>query len=51
MQVIRELFEAVVSKDPPYGVPHYPQSRAHYAMDFMLKWDTASNGMYIYYNL
>ncbi|KAF6032835.1 TTLL12 [Bugula neritina] len=44
LQCIRELLEAVSSKDPPFGMPSYPQSRAHYALDFMIKWDVNSNG-------
>ncbi|XP_067947281.1 tubulin--tyrosine ligase-like protein 12 [Watersipora subatra] len=44
MQCLKELFEAATSKDPPYGVPNYGQSRALYAIDIMLKWDTDSKG-------
>jgi len=47
LQCIRELLEAVSSKDPPFGMPSYPQSRAHYALDFMIKWDVNSNGKFL----
>ncbi|XP_032804901.2 tubulin--tyrosine ligase-like protein 12 isoform X1 [Petromyzon marinus] len=39
-----ELFQAAVIKPAPYGIGHYPQSRAFYAIDLMLKWDTDANG-------
>lgn len=45
MQCILELFEAVISREPPYGLPHYPQSRAHYGVDIILKWDTDAQGI------
>ena len=44
MQCLKELFEAASSKDAPYGIPNYPQARAFYAVDLMLKWDTDSEG-------
>ena len=44
MQCVRELFEAAVSKDPPFGIGKSALSRAHYAMDFMIKWDTDASG-------
>lgn len=37
--MFRETFEAAVSKDPPAGIGHSPQSRAMYAADLMLSWD------------
>ncbi|KAE8281564.1 Tubulin--tyrosine ligase-like protein 12 [Larimichthys crocea] len=40
----RELFEAASSRPAPYGICHYPSSRAIYAVDLMLKWSTGQNG-------
>lgn len=42
--MIRELFEAAVSKPPPMGIGHNPQSRALYAIDLLLKWDDTNEG-------
>uniref|UniRef100_A0A803K6H5 Tubulin tyrosine ligase-like 12 n=1 Tax=Xenopus tropicalis TaxID=8364 RepID=A0A803K6H5_XENTR len=40
----RELFEAAASKPAPYGICNYPSSRAMYAIDLMLKWETDTEG-------
>ncbi|TKS91012.1 Tubulin--tyrosine ligase-like protein 12 [Collichthys lucidus] len=40
----RELFEAASSRPAPYGICHYPSSRAIYAVDLMLKWTTGQYG-------
>ncbi|XP_022084894.1 tubulin--tyrosine ligase-like protein 12 isoform X1 [Acanthaster planci] len=42
--MIQEFFQAAVSKPPPRGITHCPWSRAMYALDIMLKWDTDSAG-------
>ncbi|XP_038067385.1 tubulin--tyrosine ligase-like protein 12 [Patiria miniata] len=42
--MIREFFQAAVSKPPPRGITHCPWSRAVYALDIMLKWDTDDTG-------
>ncbi|XP_064613317.1 tubulin--tyrosine ligase-like protein 12 [Liolophura sinensis] len=42
--MFRELFEAAVSKPSPRGIPPSPQSRAMYAVDLLLKWDTNNTG-------
>ncbi|CAH2278360.1 tubulin--tyrosine ligase 12 [Pelobates cultripes] len=39
-----ELFQVASSKPAPYGICDYPSSRAVYAIDLMLKWDTDSDG-------
>ncbi|KAM4748472.1 tubulin--tyrosine ligase-like protein 12 [Rhinophrynus dorsalis] len=39
-----ELFKVASSKPAPYGICDYPSSRAIYAIDLMLKWDTDSEG-------
>ncbi|CAI5773934.1 tubulin--tyrosine ligase 12 [Podarcis lilfordi] len=39
-----ELFQAACAKPAPLGICDYPSSRAVYAIDLMLKWDTSSNG-------
>ncbi|XP_053318735.1 tubulin--tyrosine ligase-like protein 12 [Spea bombifrons] len=39
-----ELFQAASSRPAPYGICDYPSSRAMYAIDLMLKWDTDSEG-------
>ncbi|XP_061085532.1 tubulin--tyrosine ligase-like protein 12 [Conger conger] len=39
-----ELFQAASSRPAPYGVCAYPSSRAIYAIDLMLKWDTDNHG-------
>nr|XP_033324359.1 tubulin--tyrosine ligase-like protein 12 [Megalopta genalis] len=37
-QMLREVFEAAVSVNPPKGIAENPQSRAVYAADLMLEW-------------
>ncbi|XP_066490184.1 tubulin--tyrosine ligase-like protein 12 [Tiliqua scincoides] len=39
-----ELFQAACAKPAPLGICDYPSSRAIYAVDLMLKWDTTSDG-------
>uniref|UniRef100_A0AAY4D584 Tubulin--tyrosine ligase-like protein 12 SET-like domain-containing protein n=1 Tax=Denticeps clupeoides TaxID=299321 RepID=A0AAY4D584_9TELE len=39
-----ELFLAASSRPVPYGICDYPSSRAIYAIDLMLKWDTQVGG-------
>ncbi|XP_020664293.3 tubulin--tyrosine ligase-like protein 12 isoform X1 [Pogona vitticeps] len=39
-----ELFQAACAKPAPFGICDYPSSRAVYAIDLMLKWDTSSDG-------
>ncbi|XP_069759518.1 tubulin--tyrosine ligase-like protein 12 [Narcine bancroftii] len=39
-----ELFQLATAKPAPLGVCHYPSSRAMYAIDLMLKWDTDDDG-------
>ncbi|KAJ8402457.1 hypothetical protein AAFF_G00369460 [Aldrovandia affinis] len=39
-----ELFQAASSRPAPYGICAYPSSRAIYAIDLMLKWDTNNQG-------
>ncbi|XP_034993736.1 tubulin--tyrosine ligase-like protein 12 [Zootoca vivipara] len=39
-----ELFQAACAKPAPFGICDYPSSRAVYAIDLMLKWDTSSTG-------
>ncbi|OCT88065.1 tubulin--tyrosine ligase-like protein 12 isoform X1 [Xenopus laevis] len=40
----RELFQVAASKPAPYGICDYSSSRAIYAIDLMLKWDTDAQG-------
>ncbi|XP_069671690.1 tubulin--tyrosine ligase-like protein 12 [Periplaneta americana] len=42
--MLRELFVAATSKKPPRGIAHSPQSRALYAADIMLAWQTGKDG-------
>ncbi|RUS90770.1 hypothetical protein EGW08_001481 [Elysia chlorotica] len=42
--MIRELFQAATSLPAPQGISHSPQSRAMYAVDLMLAWDTKPSG-------
>ncbi|GCB68565.1 hypothetical protein scyTo_0000909 [Scyliorhinus torazame] len=42
-----ELFQVATAKPAPFGVCNYPSSRAIYAIDLMLKWDTDSDGKLI----
>lgn len=39
-EMLAELFTAATSKGPPCGIAKSPQSRALYAVDLMLSWDT-----------
>ncbi|XP_050775767.1 tubulin--tyrosine ligase-like protein 12 [Gopherus flavomarginatus] len=39
-----ELFQAASAKPAPFGICDYPSSRAVYAIDLMLKWDTTGDG-------
>ncbi|KAM4677075.1 tubulin--tyrosine ligase-like protein 12 [Discoglossus pictus] len=39
-----ELFQVAVSKPAPYGICDYQSSRAVYAIDLMLKWETNTEG-------
>ncbi|XP_069484227.1 tubulin--tyrosine ligase-like protein 12 [Ambystoma mexicanum] len=39
-----ELFQAAAARPAPFGICHYPSSRAVYAIDLMLKWDTERSG-------
>uniref|UniRef100_UPI00358F3E27 tubulin--tyrosine ligase-like protein 12 n=1 Tax=Myxine glutinosa TaxID=7769 RepID=UPI00358F3E27 len=43
-RAILELFHAATSKPPPMGICSYPQSRAVYAVDVMLKWESDGKG-------
>lgn len=43
-QAFRELFQAACAKPPPLGLCDYPSSRAVYAVDLMLKWDSRPDG-------
>lgn len=43
-KAFKELFTAATSRPPPYGICPYPSSRAIYAVDLMLKWNTGQNG-------
>ncbi|GFO03607.1 tubulin--tyrosine ligase-like protein 12, partial [Plakobranchus ocellatus] len=42
--MLRELFQAATSLPSPKGIHHSPQSRAMYAVDLMLTWDTKPSG-------
>ena len=42
--MFRELFEAASSKPSPCGISPSPQSRAMYAIDLLLKWNTNNKG-------
>ncbi|XP_051016067.1 tubulin--tyrosine ligase-like protein 12 [Acomys russatus] len=39
-----ELFQVACAKPPPMGLCDYPSSRAIYAIDLMLKWDSHPDG-------
>ncbi|KAK6482752.1 tubulin--tyrosine ligase-like protein 12 [Huso huso] len=39
-----ELFQVASSRPAPFGICDYPSSRAVYAVDLMLKWDTDNEG-------
>ncbi|XP_040201761.1 tubulin--tyrosine ligase-like protein 12 [Rana temporaria] len=43
-KTFRELFQAACSKPAPLGICDYPLSRAIYAIDLMLKWETDQKG-------
>ncbi|XP_043943114.1 tubulin--tyrosine ligase-like protein 12 [Protopterus annectens] len=43
-KAINDLFQAATSKPAPFGICNYPLSRAVYAVDLMLKWDTTMEG-------
>lgn len=43
-QAFTELFQAACAKPPPQGLCDYPSSRAVYAIDLMLKWDSRPDG-------
>ncbi|MBN3295298.1 TTL12 protein, partial [Amia calva] len=43
-QSFAELFQAACSRPAPYGICAYPASRAVYAIDLMLKWDSNAEG-------
>lgn len=38
--MFKSAFKMAVSKEPPCGIGHSPQSRAMYASDLMLAWET-----------
>ncbi|KAI8791781.1 tubulin--tyrosine ligase protein 12 [Biomphalaria glabrata] len=42
--MIKELFQAATKLPAPQGIGRSPQSRAMYAVDLMLAWDTDSSG-------
>ncbi|XP_053438955.1 tubulin--tyrosine ligase-like protein 12 isoform X1 [Nycticebus coucang] len=43
-QAFTELFQVACAKPPPQGLCDYPSSRAMYAVDLMLKWNTRPDG-------
>uniref|UniRef100_A0A9W3GCW1 Tubulin--tyrosine ligase-like protein 12 n=1 Tax=Camelus bactrianus TaxID=9837 RepID=A0A9W3GCW1_CAMBA len=43
-QAFMELFQVACAKPPPLGLCDYPSSRAVYAVDLMLKWDSRPDG-------
>lgn len=43
-QAFTELFRVACAKPPPLGLCDYPSSRAVYAIDLMLKWDSRPDG-------
>ncbi|XP_030029619.2 tubulin--tyrosine ligase-like protein 12 [Manduca sexta] len=42
-KMLAEMFTAATSKEPPCGIAKSPQSRALYAVDSMLSWETKNN--------
>jgi len=42
--MIKSVFKSAVAKPPPCGIADSPQSRAMYATDLMLSWDTDCDG-------
>ena len=42
--MFKSLFEGATKLAPPAGIGHNPQSRAMYASDLMLEWQTDSSG-------
>lgn len=43
-QAFTELFQVACARPPPLGLCDYPSSRAVYAVDLMLKWDSRPDG-------
>ena len=43
-QAFTELFQVACARPPPLGLCDYPSSRAGYAVDLMLKWDSRPDG-------
>ncbi|OWK03897.1 TTLL12 [Cervus elaphus hippelaphus] len=43
-QAFTELFQVACARPPPLGICDYPSSRAVYAVDLMLKWDSRPDG-------
>ncbi|KAB0392964.1 hypothetical protein E2I00_002904, partial [Balaenoptera physalus] len=43
-QAFTELFQVACARPPPLGFCDYPSSRAMYAIDLMLKWDSRPDG-------
>uniref|UniRef100_A0A8C6C9F1 Tubulin tyrosine ligase like 12 n=1 Tax=Monodon monoceros TaxID=40151 RepID=A0A8C6C9F1_MONMO len=43
-QAFTELFQVACARPPPLGLCDYPSSRAMYAIDLMLKWDSRPDG-------
>ncbi|XP_037371051.1 tubulin--tyrosine ligase-like protein 12 [Talpa occidentalis] len=43
-QAFKELFQVACARPPPLGLCDYPSSRAVYAVDLMLKWDSRPDG-------
>ncbi|GAB1609214.1 tubulin--tyrosine ligase-like protein 12 [Argonauta hians] len=43
-KMFRGVFQAATLEPYPRGIPHSPQSRAMYAIDFLLKWGTDDKG-------
>ncbi|KAL0269717.1 UNVERIFIED_CONTAM: hypothetical protein PYX00_007355 [Menopon gallinae] len=41
---LKEIAEAATMKPPPCGIGHYSKSRAIYAVDLILAWETAEDG-------
>jgi tubulin--tyrosine ligase-like protein 12 len=44
-KMIRQVFEGASKEKPPKGMPHNVQSRAMYAVDLMLDWQTDENNV------
>ncbi|XP_035207243.1 tubulin--tyrosine ligase-like protein 12 isoform X1 [Stegodyphus dumicola] len=41
--MIKEIFVAATSKEPPSGIGSFPYSRAMYGLDIMLEWDRSDD--------